>query len=52
MFDIKENLKIDKKPEPEVLFFLPDIHQNAGGVHIVVDIVNYLNKGERKYENI
>lgn len=40
---IKENLKIDQKPEPEVLFFLPDIHQNAGGVHIVVDIVNYLN---------
>lgn len=40
---IQENLKIDKKPEPEVVFFLPDIHQNAGGVHIVVDIVNYLN---------
>ena len=40
---IKENLKIDKKPEPDVVFFLPDIHQNAGGVHIVVDIVNYLN---------
>lgn len=40
---IKKNLKMDKKPEPEVLFFLPDIHQFAGGVHIVVDIVNYLN---------
>lgn len=40
---IKNNLKIDKKPSPEVVFFLPDIHQNAGGVHMVVDIVNYLN---------
>lgn len=40
---IKNNLKIEEKPEPEVLFFLPDIHQNAGGVHMVVDIVNYLN---------
>ena len=40
---IKEHLKIKEKPSPEVLFFLPDIHQNAGGVHIVVDIVNYLN---------
>ncbi len=40
---IKNNLKIEEKPSPEVLFFLPDIHQRAGGVHIVVDIVNYLN---------
>lgn len=40
---INDNLKIEQKPEPEVLFFLPDIHQKAGGVHIVVDIVNYLN---------
>lgn len=40
---IKNNLKIEEKPSPEVLFFLPDIHQNAGGVHMVVDIVNYLN---------
>lgn len=40
---IKNNLKIKQKPSPEVLFFLPDIHQNAGGVHMVVDIVNYLN---------
>lgn len=40
---IKSNLKIEEKPEPEVLFFLPDIHQKAGGVHMVVDIVNYLN---------
>ncbi|MBR2743802.1 MAG: glycosyltransferase [Clostridia bacterium] len=40
---IKSNLKIIKKPSPEVLFYLPDIHQNAGGVHVVVDIVNYLN---------
>ena len=40
---IKNNLKIEEKPAPEVLFFLPDIHQNAGGVHVVVDIVNYLN---------
>ena len=40
---IKNNFKIKEKPAPDVLFFLPDIHQNAGGVHIVVDIVNYLN---------
>ena len=40
---IKENLKIKEKASPDVLFFLPDIHQKAGGVHIVVDIVNYLN---------
>ena len=40
---INKNLKIKDIPEPEVLFFLPDIHQNAGGVHIVVDMVNYLN---------
>lgn len=40
---INENLKIIKKPSPQVLFFLPDIHQFAGGVHVVVDIVNYLN---------
>lgn len=40
---IKNNLKIEEKPEPEVVFFLPDIHQKAGGVHMVVDIVNYLN---------
>lgn len=40
---IKNNLKIEEKPSPEVLFFLPDIHQRAGGVHMVVDIVNYLN---------
>lgn len=41
---IKNNIKINyKNTEPHVLFYLPDIHQNAGGVHIVVDIVNYLN---------
>ena len=40
---INDNLKIKEKPNPDVLFFLPDIHQRAGGVHIVVDIVNYLN---------
>ncbi len=40
---INKNLKIKSKPNPDVLFFLPDIHQGAGGVHIVVDIVNYLN---------
>lgn len=40
---IKNNLKIEEKPSPEVLFFLPDIIQRAGGVHMVVDIVNYLN---------
>ena len=39
---INKNIKLDP-PNPEVLFFLPDIIQNAGGVHIVVDIVNYLN---------
>lgn len=40
---INTHLKIEEKPQPDVLFFLPDIHQNAGGVHMVVDIVNYLN---------
>lgn len=40
---INKNLKIEGKPSPEILIYLPDIHQNAGGVHIVVDIVNYLN---------
>ena len=40
---IKHNIKMPKVANPEVLFFLPDIHQSAGGVHIVVDIVNYLN---------
>ena len=40
---IKNNLKFENKPNPDVLFFLPDIHQKAGGVHVVVDIVNYLN---------
>ena len=40
---INNNLKVKQKPSPEVLFFLPDIHQKAGGVHMVVDIVNYLN---------
>lgn len=40
---INKNLKVKEKPTPEVLFFLPDIIQHAGGVHVVVDIVNYLN---------
>lgn len=40
---IKAHLKIEEKLQPDVLFLLPDIHQNAGGVHMVVDIVNYLN---------
>ncbi len=41
---INKNLKLSEiTPNPEVLFYLPVIHQNAGGVHIVVDIVNYLN---------
>ncbi len=40
---IRKNLKRPKEIEPQVAFFLPDIHQKAGGVHIVVDIVNYLN---------
>ena len=40
---IKNNLKIEEKPAPDILFFLPDIHQKAGGVHVVVDLVNYLN---------
>ena len=40
---INTHLKMEENPHPDVLFFLPDIHQNAGGVHMVVDIVNYLN---------
>lgn len=40
---IKNNLEFPEKVKPDVLFYLPDIHQKAGGVHIVVDIVNYLN---------
>lgn len=40
---INKNIKFPEKVEPDVLFYLPDIHQKAGGVHIVVDIVNYLN---------
>lgn len=42
---VTENLDKEKikKISPEILFFLPDIHQGAGGVHVVIDIVNYLN---------
>lgn len=42
---VNDNLDKEKikKISPEILFFLPDIHQSAGGVHVVIDIVNYLN---------
>lgn len=34
--------KDDWRPEVDTLFYIDGIVQNAGGVHIVVDIVNYL----------
>lgn len=40
---IKTNLKLEKIKRPDVLIFLPDIHNGAGGVNVIVDIVNYLN---------
>jgi GT2 family glycosyltransferase len=40
---IKKNLtEEDKQISIDTLFFLPVIFQNAGGCHMVVDIVNYL----------
>lgn len=40
---IKENLNDeDKKIDIDTLFYLPDIHQNAGGCHMISDIVNYM----------
>lgn len=38
----EENIDQEEK-KPEVAFFLPDIHQTSGGVHMVVDLVNYCN---------
>lgn len=32
----------DKKVNVNTLFYLTDLVQNAGGVHVIVDIVNYL----------
>ena len=32
----------DRKPLVNTLFYLPDIHQNAGGCHVVTDLVNYM----------
>lgn len=41
---ILENItESDKQPAVDVLFYLPDIVQNAGGCHVVVDMVNYLS---------
>lgn len=40
---IRSNLSIeDKKNKTHTLFFLPQIIQNAGGCHTVVDLVNHL----------
>ena len=40
---IKDNITIeDKKVKISTLFYLPDIHQNAGGCHVISDIVNYM----------
>ena len=40
---IQEHLtEEDKKPLINALFYLPDIHQNAGGCHVVTDLVNYM----------
>lgn len=40
---IKDNLtEEDKIPQIDTAIYLPAISQNAGGVHTVVDIVNYL----------
>ncbi len=41
---IHDNLsEEDKKIEVETVFYLTDLVQNAGGVHIVVDLINYLS---------
>lgn len=40
---IHENLTIeDKKPTIDTGFYLTDIIQNAGGVHVVIDMINYM----------
>lgn len=40
---IDSNLTIeDKQIVADTLFYLPDVIQNAGGCHVVFDIVNYL----------
>jgi glycosyltransferase involved in cell wall biosynthesis len=33
----------DKIIKEDILFYLPAIAQNIGGVHVVIDIINYLN---------
>lgn len=33
----------DKKIDCDMVIYLPDIVQNAGGVHVVVDMINYLS---------
>lgn len=33
----------DKKPIINALFYLPDIVQNAGGCHVITDLVNYMS---------
>ena len=35
--------KTDWRPKPNTIFYIDGIVQNAGGVHAVVDIVNYLS---------
>ncbi len=41
---IKKSLtEVDKKINVDTLFYLPDIVQNAGGVHMVIDMINYLS---------
>lgn len=40
---IKSNItEEDKKICIDTLFYLPDIHQNAGGCHMIIDMVNYM----------
>ncbi len=40
---IKRNItENDKKITVSTLFYLPDIHQNAGGCHMVSDMINYM----------
>lgn len=33
----------DKKIRVNTLFYLPDIHQNAGGCHVITDMINYMS---------
>ncbi len=40
---IKNNItEEDKEICIDTLFYLPDIHQNAGGCHMITDMVNYM----------